>query len=235
MSEDLQTPETKTDARARAAADKAYRKASRPWFKKKRFIFTGIILLFIVIGVATGGGDDEKTPASDAAAAPPAAAETAAAEQPSQEAAAPAEQKEAEAPAADAGPAFPGAEKSDVIGNAGDALALKKVTVTSTALFDGDATLGATLCTTATLQNGSDKTMDFNLYDWKLQAPSGTITDPTFIGTDNILSSGQVAPGGTATGDICFENKAAEPGQFVILYEPILEFFSDRSAWINNR
>ena len=106
MSEDLQNPETKTDARARAAADKAYRKASRPWFKKKRFILTGIILLLIVIGVATGGGDDEKTPASDAVAAPPAAAETAVAEQqPSQEAATTAEQKETEAPAADAGPA----------------------------------------------------------------------------------------------------------------------------------
>ena len=159
--------------------------------------------------LATGGGDDA-APAADAVATPSATEQATSGDTP------PAEQSEPVAPAADAAPAFPGAEKSDIIGNAGDALALKKVTVTSAAVFDGDATLGATLCTAATLQNGSDKTIDFNLFDWKLQAPSGTITDPTFFGSDNILSSGQVAPGGTATGDICFENKAAEAGQYVV-------------------
>lgn len=226
MSENIQSTETKSDAKARAAADKAYKKANRPWFKKKRFILGLILLLIIVISAATSGGDDSDS-ASDTAAAP---AEGAPAEK------APAEGAPAEkAPAEDAAPAFPGAEKNDVVGQGGDALTLGKVSVTSTALMDGDATFGATLCTTATLQNTSDKTIDFNAFDWKLQVPSGTINDATFMGSDNQLSSGQVVPGGTATGDVCFENKTAEAGQFVVLYEPILDFFSDRAAWINNR
>lgn len=219
MSETTQTTESKSDAKARAAADKAYTKASRPWFKKKRFIFTLLIVLIIAISVATGGNDEEGDTASNTAAAP-------GAEQ------APAEEA---APAEDAAPAFPGALESDVVGQADDALVLGDITVTSTALIDGDATLGATFCTTATVQNTSDKTIDFNIFDWKLQSPSGTIISATFMGSDNMLSSGQVAPGGTATGDACFENKAAEAGQFVVLYEPVFAFFSDRAAWINNR
>lgn len=225
MSETTQTTESKSDARARAAADKAYTKASRPWFKKKRFIFTLLIVLIIAISVATGGNDDEGNTASNTAAAP-------GAEQAPAGEAAPAEEA---APVEEATPAFPGALDSDVIGQAGDALVLGDITVTSTAMIDGDATFGATFCTTATVQNTSDKTIDFNIFDWKLQAPSGTIISATFTGSDNMLSTGQVAPGGTATGDACFENKAAETGQFVVLYEPVFAFFSDRAAWINNR
>lgn len=130
-------------------------------------------------------------------------------------------------------PAFPGAEDGDAVGLAGEALVLGDVTVTSTPLTDGDSTLEPTLCTTATLQNNSDETIDFNIFDWKLQSPSGTIRNSTVLGTDNSLSSGEVAPGGTATGDVCF-NDSAEPGQFVVLYEPLFSFFSDRGAWIND-
>lgn len=48
------------DAKARAKADKAYRKAQRPWFKKKRFILPLILLAIIVIIIVAnlGGGDD---------------------------------------------------------------------------------------------------------------------------------------------------------------------------------
>ncbi|WP_181032558.1 MULTISPECIES: DUF4352 domain-containing protein [unclassified Arthrobacter] len=130
-------------------------------------------------------------------------------------------------------PAFPGAENADVVGLAGEALVLGDVTVTSTPLTDGDSTLRPTLCTTATLQNNSDETIDFNIFDWKLQSPSGTIRNSTVVGSDNSLSSGEVAPGGTATGDVCF-NDPAETGQFVVLYEPVFSFFSDRGAWIND-
>jgi hypothetical protein len=43
------------EAKARAKADKAFQKASRPWFKKKRFIALGIFAIFSVIS-AMGGG-----------------------------------------------------------------------------------------------------------------------------------------------------------------------------------
>lgn len=51
------------DAKAQAKADKAYRKASRPWFKKKRVIVPLALLLVIIMSqLAGGGGDKAATP-----------------------------------------------------------------------------------------------------------------------------------------------------------------------------
>lgn len=202
------------DARAQAKAAKAYEKARRPWYKKKRFILPlALIVLIIIIIAATSGGGDGGSNTTGTTNTDPTSEPTVTESQP---------------------PAFPGAQASDVVGQAGEALVLGDITVTSTPLIAGDATLGSTLCTTATVQNNADETIDFNAFDWKLQAPSGTIQNSTFTGSTNLLSAGQVAPGGTATGDVCFENEPPENGQFIVLYEPIFNFFSDRGAWINN-
>ena len=200
------------DARAQAKAAKAYEKARRPWYKKKRFILPLIlIVLIIIIAIATsGGGDNNAEDDTSGSGGSDGTTQTSEA------------------------PAFPGAEEGDVVGQAGEALVLGDITVTSTPLTSGDSTLGPTLCTTATVQNNSDETISFNIFDWKLQSPSGTIRNSTVVGSDNSLSSGEVAPGGTATGDVCFENDAAETGEYVVLYEPIFSFFSDRGAWINS-
>ena len=45
--------------RADAKAEKAYAKASRPWFKKKRFIIPlGLVGLMVVVAGTSGGGDN---------------------------------------------------------------------------------------------------------------------------------------------------------------------------------
>ncbi len=46
-------------AKAQAKAEKAYRKASRPFYAKKRFILLAVIALIVIIVVATSGGGDE--------------------------------------------------------------------------------------------------------------------------------------------------------------------------------
>jgi hypothetical protein len=51
-------------AKAQAKAEKAYRKASRPFFKKKRFILLAVIALVVVIVIATSGGEEGGSPAS---------------------------------------------------------------------------------------------------------------------------------------------------------------------------
>lgn len=201
------------DAKAQAKADKAYKKATRPWFKKKRFILLGLIVLIFVIVAATGGGGDDSTATKDAGTVEEAA--------PAAEEAAPA-----------AAPAFPGAADSDVVGAPGDTLDLGNAQVTATQVFAGDATFGATVCSTVTLVNSSDKAIDFNAFDWKLQSPAGTIVDVGFMGSESLLLSGGIAPGGTATGDACFDGEATA-GQYVLFYEPIFAFFSDRAAWVN--
>lgn len=212
-----QPPLSPREVRAQAKGAKAYAKASRPWYKKKRFIIPLLLIaLIVIISIATtSGGGGDNTADTDTSADPTASASSQPTEVESSQS------------------AFPGSQDSDVVGQAGESLVLGDVTVTSTALANGDPTLGPTLCTTATIQNGSDETIDFNIFDWKLQAPSGTISNTGLAGSSNPLSSGQVAPGGTATGDVCFDNDAAESGEFIVLYEPLFSFFSDRGAWIN--
>ena len=54
MSENLDIP---VDPKAQAKADKAYAKATRPWFKKKRFILLGVIVAIVAFTSMSGGGD----------------------------------------------------------------------------------------------------------------------------------------------------------------------------------
>lgn len=52
------------DPKATAKAAKAYAKAQRPWFKKKRFILPLAFVLIAVISQAAGGSSDETPPAA---------------------------------------------------------------------------------------------------------------------------------------------------------------------------
>ena len=68
------TNEAPKDAKAQAKADKAYKKASRPWFKKKRFWLLGILVLG-GISSAVSGGDSSSTGGSSKVVAESPAAE----------------------------------------------------------------------------------------------------------------------------------------------------------------
>lgn len=107
MTENITGPSAPRGGKAQAAADKAYRKASRPWFKKKRFLIPLIIVaLMIISGIANGGKEEPSAtvaPSADASAA----AQTSEAAAPA-ETAAPAQ---AAAPAETAAPAKPAAPK----------------------------------------------------------------------------------------------------------------------------
>jgi hypothetical protein len=61
------------DPRASAKAQKAYAKAQRPWYKKKRFIIPLVILAIIVIASAAGAGGDKGSQKNEASDTPTAA------------------------------------------------------------------------------------------------------------------------------------------------------------------
>lgn len=65
---DEPSPEQPRDAKAEAAAAKAYANAQRPWYTKKRWIFSIGAVLLIVITAAAGGcsADDSSDPATPA-------------------------------------------------------------------------------------------------------------------------------------------------------------------------
>ena len=92
--------------------------------------------------------------------------------------------------------------------------------------------LGQNACAEVTYTNNGDEQASFQGYwDWKVQNPAGVITDPTFTGDDN-LSDGELAPGGTVSGSVCFDS--AEPGEYRLVYEPTLSFSSDTATWVAN-
>jgi hypothetical protein len=66
-------PDSPRNAKAELKAAKAYAKAERPWYKKKRYIALGFLGLIVVISVAAGGGGDSSKTTSNAT-SPPAAA-----------------------------------------------------------------------------------------------------------------------------------------------------------------
>lgn len=63
----VQPQSGRKDAKANAKAAKAYSKAQRPWYKKKRWIISlGLILLIVAVSAGSSGGGDSEN-ASDGA------------------------------------------------------------------------------------------------------------------------------------------------------------------------
>jgi uncharacterized protein DUF4352 len=208
------------DPRAQAKADKAYRKAMRPWYQKKRFLVPLVLLALVFVSSVLGSGAETDRPTATVA---PSGGGPAA---------------PAPVQADDAPPAFPGATADDVVAQAGQAITTDTgVTMTAGALKSTRSEFGGKplLCTDVAYQNGSDETTSFNGgFDWKVQDPNGAILMNTFSGNENALNSGELAPGGKTSGQVCFESASASPkGTYVVLLDPSFRFGSERVAWIN--
>lgn len=88
-------------------------------------------------------------------------------------------------------------------------------------------------CADVTYTNNGDEQADFQGYwDWKLQNPAGVINDPTFSSSENMLDSGELAPGGSISGAVCFEGN--EPGEYQLVFEPTLSFSNDTATWVGS-
>jgi len=140
----------------------------------------------------------------------------------------------ADAGKSDSGLSFPGMQKGDVVGHAGEAIDDDGIQVTATPVSAGDATLGPTACSTITITNGSKNTLDVNALDFTLQDPAGSITNSGFLGSSNHLSASKLIAGGSVSGDVCFDADVSAGGQYVLLYKPTLSLFGHRRAWVNN-
>lgn len=98
-----------------------------------------------------------------------------------------------------------------------------------------DSLLRSYLCSEVMIVNVGTAENDFNGYtDWHVQDAGGAIRDSTF-GTDRpMLESGRLAPGGTATGNVCFDARSgAAPGTCIVLYEDTFSLSTDRLAWVS--
>lgn len=128
---------------------------------------------------------------------------------------------------------FPGQTGDDVVGKAGEELSIRGVKVTASEVTPKNDTFGNLLCSMVVLKNDGDSEVTYNVFDWKLQYPSGDIKDPTISDGDS-LNHGEIAPGGTAEGNVCFEDDGDE-GQYILISEGLFSFSSERGVWITER
>ncbi|AYD90653.1 DUF4352 domain-containing protein [Actinomyces sp. 2119] len=210
----------------------------RSWFARHK-VLTGLGALVLVSALASalGGGEGSSAGATTAPSAAADAAETDQAAAGSGDSAdtaqAPAEGSQPEDSQPPSGLTFPGMADDDIVGRTGDTLTSKDVSITTTPVTAGDATLGPTACTTVTVVNGSTDPVDVNAFDFTLLNPEGAITDPGFSGTDTHLTSSTLVPQGSVSGDVCFDVDISAGGQYVVIYDPVLTLFTDRAAWVN--
>ncbi|MEL4175686.1 DUF4352 domain-containing protein [Corynebacterium bovis] len=115
----------------------------------------------------------------------------------------------------------------------GDTVATKKAEITASNFRDtGAGALGGNfLCADYTVKVTSDKD-SVNVtpsMDWKLTTPANVTINVGFGGpvTDQ---PGEVGPGGTKSGGVCFETDAV-PGQYTLKYETSLSLSRESAEW----
>ena len=77
----------------------------------------------------------------------------------------------------------------------------------------------AVLCSTISYRNTSDTEQSSNQLDWKIQSPDG-VQSGAYMAQDEALQSGQLAPGGTVTGDVCITDPGAK-GDYSLINEAV--------------
>jgi len=184
-------------AKAAAKASKAYAKALRPWYKKKRFIFSGVIVLLIIIIAASAGAKKSN---------PGPAPTSGGNKNPAGCVAKPA--------------SYPDQQSTDCVALPNNTVALANTTVTAT-WTRSTGSLGENfVCAAVTIKNHNSSTISYNdLFYWKLQTPSGKVEDSNPFAATNALGSGDLVGGGTATGNVCFDDPA-QTGTYVGIYKP---------------
>lgn len=137
--------------------------------------------------------------------------------------------------ATDRGPDFAGKLDKDTAAAAGATITRDGLAYTVAPLEVVNTVIGDYLCSTVTIDNVGTKQNDFNGYtDWHLQDPGGAIRDATFGPDRTLLNSGAIAPGGSTTGSVCFDDRTgAAPGTYVVLFEETFSLSTDRLAWVN--
>lgn len=137
---------------------------------------------------------------------------------------------EAGRPSGYTGPAYPGMLVQDqVASGSGAAITLFGETVTAGALTPVDTLLGPTLCSSVTLIDDGATTVNVGPGEWKLQLPNGVVETFDITGS---LQNGQLAPGGRASGMVCFAGSepSGQSGTFVLLWQPLLRI--GRGVWL---
>lgn len=185
-------------------AAKARARALRPWYKKKRFIGLGVIIVIIIIVVAASAGSKKSPPSASDGYKNPAGCTA-------------------------SPPTYPDHQSTDCVALPNNSVSIANTTVTATWSHQTDSFGTTDICAAVTVVNHNSSTISYNDLYWKLQSPSGAVTDTNFSAS-NDLGSGSLVAGGTVSGNVCFDNPG-QSGTYVGIYKPD-PFNATRGIWL---
>ena len=108
-------------------------------------------------------------------------------------------------------------------------VAIANTTVNATWSQQPDPLGGTSICVAVSIKNHNRSTISYNDLYWSLQTPSGKVVDTNFTASSD-LGSGNIVGGGTASGNVCFDDPG-QSGKYVGIYKPD-PFSAARGIWL---
>jgi hypothetical protein len=124
--------------------------------------------------------------------------------------------------------AYPGHQPADCVA-VNNAVAIANTTVTALWAVQPNPLGGNEICTTVKVKNHNSSTITYNDLYWTLQTPSGEVVNTNFQASPD-LGSGSIVGGGTASGQVCFDDPG-QTGKYVGIYKPD-PFSAARGIWL---
>jgi hypothetical protein len=126
---------------------------------------------------------------------------------------------------------YPGARPTDCVALSNDTVFVDHTLVSARWSLTADKFGFTNLCAAVSIRNQNKSTYFFNDFNMTLRPPNGAVTVLNFTAKD-ALEDGFIAPGGVATGNICFDY-FGQAGQYVAMYTPRAHS-SIRGIWLVN-
>jgi hypothetical protein len=127
--------------------------------------------------------------------------------------------------------AYPGSKPTDCVALSNNTAFVDHTVVLAKWSLTADKFGFTNLCAAVTIRNENKSTYFFNDFNMTLRDPNGDMTVLNFT-AKHALEDGFIAPGGVATGNICYDY-FGQAGQYVAMYSP-RAYSSIRGIWLVN-
>jgi hypothetical protein len=127
--------------------------------------------------------------------------------------------------------AYPGSKPTDCVALSNNTAFVDHTVVSAKWSLTADKFGFTNLCAAVTIRNENKTTYFFNDFNMTLRPPKGSVTVLNFT-AKHALEDGFIAPGGLATGNICYDY-FGQVGQYVAMYSP-RAYSSIRGIWLVN-
>jgi hypothetical protein len=126
---------------------------------------------------------------------------------------------------------YPGSRSTDCVALSNDSVFVDHTVVNAKWSLTEDKFGFTNLCAAVTIRNQNKSTYFFNDINMTLRPPTGSVTVLNFT-AKHALEDGFIAPGGVASGNICFDY-FGQAGRYVAMYSPRAHS-AIRGIWLVN-